>query len=101
MFLSSAGQCSSPTLTVAAEDIEMLKGLAPEEGNVLNKFGKVALTESEVASIQHLGLSDWMTFYLVLTFFAWRRGALQTLSGRSSIRLTRRWVMLLSVPASA
>ena len=37
------------------EDIEMLKGLAPEEENVLNKFGKVELTESELASIQHLG----------------------------------------------
>ena len=37
------------------EDIAMLKGLAPEEENVLNKFGKVELTESELASIQHLG----------------------------------------------
>ncbi|CAE7435861.1 CTDSPL2 [Symbiodinium sp. CCMP2592] len=30
------------------EDIAMLKGLAPEEENVLNKFGKVELTESEL-----------------------------------------------------
>lgn len=36
------------------EDIEMLKGLAPEEENVLNKFGKVELTESELASIQQI-----------------------------------------------
>ena len=37
------------------EDIPMLNGLAPEEGNVLNKFAKIPLAASELAFIQHLG----------------------------------------------
>ncbi|CAE7482474.1 Tiparp [Symbiodinium pilosum] len=36
------------------EDIPMLNGLAPEEGNVLNKFAKIPLAASELAFIQQI-----------------------------------------------
>ena len=64
------------------EDIAMLKGLAPEEENVLNKFGKVELTESELASIQHLG----SRLSVASHFWPWRWCS----AGKSSTRHTKR-----------